>query len=183
MGWLLKFVSNIVLPAAAALLVVALVLCAIVLVVQPAHGAEGGASGGAQWNPPEAKLRDWGTAKWTTENTMLQAAVTGLALVAAEQTVQCMRLEFCYEKGVLSSALYGERQTVNEVWKFAALRSLGLWALSYYGFDNPERVYGQWVMLAVGGLDIRHNQREGLPPDWRWLGGSLGLGLVFRQSF
>lgn len=148
----------------------------------PARSA-GGPSDPAQWTPPEAKLRDWGTGGWTAENTLLQAAITGAHLVAAGQTADCMRLTACYEKGVLSSALYGERQTVNEVYKFAAIRSVAAWALAYYGLDNPARIWGQGAMLTVGLLDVRHNQREDLKPDWGPMWFSLGVGIAISKTF
>jgi hypothetical protein len=166
-----------------ALLLVAL---SLLFCYTPAMGQGGvsvGATGNYEYVPPEARFRDWGTAKWSAENTMLQSAYTGLRVIAAKQTIECMKLEHCYETGLLPNALYGNRLSEAEIWRFTGLMSLAAWALSYYAFDPPLRTTWQYVMIGVGLHDIHGNRMEKLQPDWDPLWASLAVGLTVQWTF
>jgi hypothetical protein len=122
-------------------------------------------------------------AEWTSGDTLRQAAYTGLRGVVAKQTVACMKLPACYETGVLATAIYGNRPTANEIYKFNALIALGAWALNYYAFDSHDREFAQWAFIGVGLYDVYHNHQERLPTDWWPLGVSMGVGLGIQWTF
>lgn len=149
--------------------------------------AKGGASPGAEYTPPEAKLRDWGAAGWQPRNTGLALVQFGLRWYDAKQTRACQSASpYCREVGPIARAMYGERPNANEVYKFQS-RMLALEQFIAYQLNSPLREVWQVGVMLTPLSAIRHNRKviAGMQdygiaieqPDATWPIAIVGIGL------
>jgi hypothetical protein len=169
MGWLRWFVSTVVLPFAIAGLVVALLLCALVLIVKPAHGAEA-VTGNYEYVPPERALR-WSDAGWKPRHTSFAIVDLLSRYYDSKQTLACLSLyPKCHEGGPMISGVYGDNPSANQLYKWSA----AMWAINQfvaYQLDPPWRDAWQWIRIVDSLATLHHNHgvldRVGAPkPDF-----------------
>jgi len=122
------------------------------------------------WTPPEAKLRDWGTGRWSTADTARQTGygVVRLADMAQTRTI-AKNPDKWKEVGPVVVALYGNHPSVAEAHKVNLLAFLGVWFVAYQ-LDPPARAAWQYVHIGAETWVVNENRKLGIKADWPLFG-------------
>jgi len=124
------------------------------------------------WTPPVTKLRDWGTANWTTKHTLEMAGYGVLRLYdTAQSRTIAKNPDKWKEVGPISSLFYGEHPSVAAVHRFNLLAFLGVWLVAY-NLDTGRSGW-LWGNIAVEAYTVNSNRKIGLKPDWPLFGAAF----------
>jgi len=122
-----------------------------------------------EWTPPEAKLRDWGTGRWSSADTARQTGVFLGMLTDVAYTRDIGNHYPNVEEAGFAGLFCGENPGAACLYRFAATFFLGH-TLIAYNLDPPTRPYWQYGAMVGSALTVRNHKSLGLKPRWPVLG-------------
>ena len=125
--------------------------------------------------PTSHAQKDWGTTKWTGEDTAWMLAYGWVRYVDMAQTRTCAKNpDRCEEVGLIAAATCGSHPSTGCVHNFNAAM-IGLVWLGAWALGPPYRRWWQWGNTGAEVYVIWQNQMQGFGPDYP----SVGLALRF----